>query len=224
MISIINNFYTVDSHSVMTKKYFKFIFFINLKYIFMCSFFIILCLAKVFSTSIFSPLNVCASSRDGKQSGDFQHISTHSFIYFHFKCDWSAHGLLFMKSSFAYLCLVEFDKVETAHKGFLVSFHLQKGIFSSFFIWSEVFFKKKTSLTESHLSSYLSSCYYVYSLFMCVVSCLFLLQIFSQSTCLHFSSPTFSHSFSFQSGKINDHVDDILTLEVTNKLKNWKSM
>lgn len=166
----------------------------------------------------FDPLYkcVCASSRDGKQSGDFQHISTHSFYLFSFQmrfqmrtwfveCSWRALSVS---------CWVRQSR-NSPQRDFSFRFIFKKVFFSSFFIWSDEE-QKNEWIPSIELSIF------VYSLFMCVVSLspnIFTIYMHPLFIFLSLTLP-----LSFQSGKINDHVDDILTLEVTNKLKNWKSM
>lgn len=119
------------------------------------------------------------------------------FIYFHFKCDFKcAHGLLNVHEELS-LCLVEFDKVETAHKGISRFVSSSKRYFFHHFSFrvtkSKKMYKNPSpsyNSHESHPSSYLSLC----TRSLCVL-CLFL-QIFSQSTCTHFlfSSRSLFHS------------------------------
>ena len=148
------------------------------------------------------------------------------FIYFHFKCDFKcAHGLLNVHEELS-LCLVEFDKVETAHKGISRFVSSSKRYFFHHFSFRVTKSKKNVwkSFPQLQLSwiPSIELSIFVYSLFMCVVS-------LSPNIFTIYMHPLFiflslTLSLSFQSGQINDHVDDILTLEVKKKKKNWKSM
>lgn len=127
----------------------------------------------------FDPLYICMCAM-ASRAETFNIFQLIPFIYFHFKCDFKcAHGLLNVHEELS-VCLVEFDKVETAHKGisrfvssskryFFIIFHLE---------WRRAKKKCRKILPpaatthyshESHPSSYLSLCTRV-ALYVCRVS------------------------------------------------------
>lgn len=121
---------------------------------------------------------ICIKLRWQTEIGDFQHILTHSFYLFSFQMRLKRTWFVVHEEHSLCVSCSEIEsstKSKQPTKGFLVSFHLQKGIFSSFFIlewrWRVVCCKKIILLLPSYSWIPSSSIYLcVLALYVCRVS------------------------------------------------------